>query len=274
MSHLNCISLNTASFVSRQTQYQASGWSEGEQATTNYFRPLGTYAERLGVLLDEIRVLGFEAVDVWTGHLNPNWATAEHIAIARMALEQRGLRVTSLAGFFGRTETEFAAACRLAKALGAPLLAGTATILTTNRSAVLSLLRAHGLMLGIENESAPLDDVLAMLLDEADESSGDVLGAVVDTASFDENGGDSVVAVERLGPRICQVHLRNCISRANPEAARFDRGLVPMSRIVDALCRLKYRGGLSIEHVAYQFDPREDCQFNLRWLREQLGEQN
>lgn len=274
MSHLNPISLNTASFVSRQIQYQASGWSEGEQAATHYFQPLETYAERLSGLLDEIRVLGFEAVDVWTGHLNPNWATAAHIAIARAALDQRGLRVTSLAGFFGRTEAEFAAACRLAESLGAPLLAGTSTFLVTNRSVALSLLRAHGLMLGIENEDAPLEVVLEMLSDEADESADDVLGAVVDTASFDENGGDAVAAVEQLGPRICQMHLRNCVSRENPEAARFDGGLVPMSRIVDALRRLNYRGGFSIEHVAYQFDPREDCQFNLRWLREQLGEQN
>ena len=230
---MNLISLNTASFVAREVDYHAAGWGDGDHAAQACFRPLETYTARLGVLLDEIVELGFECIDLWTGHLNPNWATLEHVVFAREAVARRGLRVMSLAGYFGDTPDEFEAACQLALAMRVPLLAGTTRCLIDNRAQTLALLRKYSVALGIENEGATVQAMLDILGE--DMGDADVLGAVVDTASFDENGGDSIAAIHALGPRIRQTHLRNCVSRTNMEAARFDVGLVPMLRVVQAL---------------------------------------
>jgi len=261
------ISLNTSSFVSRQVNYRAAGWSDGDRAANAYFQPISSYAGRFGALLDEIVALGFENIDLWTGHLNPHWATLEHMMIAREAVARRKLRVVSLAGYFGDTLEQFEAACQLALGLQVPLLAGTTRCLLENRADTLTLLRKYALKLGLENEGSTAEGVYNVL-GTGDE---DVLGAVIDTASFDENGGDAVAAIQLLGPRMLQVHLRNCVSRTNPEAARFDTGLVPMNQVMQALHEVGYTGGISIEHVAYRFDPGEDCKFNLKWLYTQLG---
>ena len=242
------------------------GWGDGERAAQLYFRPLETYAARLGTLLDEIVELGFENIDLWMGHLNPDWATLEHVVLAREILARRGLQVMSLAGYFGDTLDQFEAACQLALALRVLLLAGNSRCLIDHRADTLALLRKYSLVLGIENETATAEVVSNLVGDQ----DADVLGAIIDTGSFDENGGDSVAAIERLGSRIRQVHLRNCLSRTNSEAARFDAGLVPMPAVIRALRDVNYAGGISIEHVAYGFDPREDCRCNLEWLREQL----
>ena len=57
--------------------------------------------ERFDALVAEIKSLGFDAIDLWMGHLNWRWATDEHVAIAKRALADANLSVSSLAGWFG-----------------------------------------------------------------------------------------------------------------------------------------------------------------------------
>ena len=114
------ISFMSANFVARQVNYQMTeGWMQGDDATNAWFAPIATYEMRFGKMLQEVAELGFNAIDIWLPHLNPSWATAEHISIAKEQLEKNGLRVASLAGWFGNSVEEVAKACRLARALGA-----------------------------------------------------------------------------------------------------------------------------------------------------------
>ena len=80
-------------------------------------------------VLASIAGAGFDALDLWTAHLNWRWATPEHVQIARAALDEHGLRVVSLAGNFGSTPDELASACRLATALDVDLLGGMGDVL-------------------------------------------------------------------------------------------------------------------------------------------------
>ena len=73
--------------------------------------------------------LGFDAIDLWLGHLNWRWATDEHIAIAKRSLADANLSVSSLAGWFGGTPEEFATACRLSQAMGVSILGGSTGLL-------------------------------------------------------------------------------------------------------------------------------------------------
>ena len=114
------ISFMSANFVARESGWAISDWSDGDDAVNDAFRPLSTYSERFGAMLDEVVGLGFDAVDLWLAHLSPRWATDDHVTVAVDALTARGLSVSSLAGGFGSTTEEVRAVCRLATSVGAP----------------------------------------------------------------------------------------------------------------------------------------------------------
>jgi len=80
---MNPISFMTANFVARQVNYHMTDWMHGQNAVEAYFRPVETYAERFGGMLDEICQMGFDHIDLWLAHLGPAWATEDHIAIAK-----------------------------------------------------------------------------------------------------------------------------------------------------------------------------------------------
>ena len=76
----------TANEVARESGWAIDGWAEGDRATNEAFAPIETYGERFDALLGRVRALGFGTIDLWGAHLGPDWATDEHVAIAREAL--------------------------------------------------------------------------------------------------------------------------------------------------------------------------------------------
>src|SRR5215212_1987515 len=69
------ISFMTANYVARQLGWNMTeGWGQGDAASTAYFRPVETFEERLGEYLRDIRAMGFEALDMWTGVMDSSWA--------------------------------------------------------------------------------------------------------------------------------------------------------------------------------------------------------
>lgn len=97
---MNTISFMSANFVARQLDcHMTGGWMQGDNATNDYFRPIETFGERFGALLADVSAMGFRAIDLWIAHLNPGWATDEHISMARELPAEHKLAVASLAGF-------------------------------------------------------------------------------------------------------------------------------------------------------------------------------
>ena len=137
--------------------------------------------------------LGFEAIDLWTAHLSPGWASDEHLAIARALLEGHDLTVVSLAGGFGGTPEELRATCRVAHAVGTDLLAGSLRLLTADRDAVVAILQGEGIRLGVENH--PDERTPADLLRKIGDGADGHIGAALDTGWWVTNGFDPVAAV-------------------------------------------------------------------------------
>lgn len=107
--HGYTISFMGANYVARQVGYRMTGgWGQGDRAASAHFAPLETFRARFAEIAADVRALGFEAMDVWTSHL----------AAAREVLDEHGLSVPSLGGWFGSTAEEFEATCRIAEALG------------------------------------------------------------------------------------------------------------------------------------------------------------
>jgi sugar phosphate isomerase/epimerase len=265
----NTVSFMSANFVARQVGYALTGgWMQGDQAANDYFQLLETFSERFSDLLNEISALGFNAVDIWSAHLNWNWATPEHIAAARSRLAEHGLQVVSLAGNFGATHAEFEAACRLAVALGAASLGGDTALLATDRAFVVATLKKHALQLGIENHP---EKTARALLEKIGADDDGVLGAALDTGCFATLGFDASQAVNELAGRLVHVHLRDVLAPGSHESCRFGRGCVPLAACVRNLRQIGYAGPISIEHNPENYDPAEDCRASLTWLRRQAG---
>ena len=259
------ISFMSANFVARESGWSIAEWGVGDRAVNAAFSPIATFADRFAQLLDEAVALGFDTVVLWEAHLSPRWATDEQVAAAVAALRERGMRVASLAGGFGRTEDEVDAACRLAVAVGAPVLGGRTPLLDTDPAALERLLERHDLRYGLENhpERTPDD-----MLDQIGLDARPRIGATIDTGWFGTQGYDAARAIEEFGDRVVHVHLKDVRHAGTPhETSGYGDGVVPLRECVEALRRLGYTGAISVEHEPESYDPRPE----IRQARELLA---
>jgi L-ribulose-5-phosphate 3-epimerase len=252
--------LHTASFVARETGYAMHGWGHGDRLTNEAFAPLDTYAERFDELLAHVQSLGFDAIDLWGAHLNPSWATDEHVEAASVALVRRGMRVTTYAPWIDAANVR--AACEIALRLGTSLLgAGFAG----EAEAIAPVLDEHGVRLAVENhpERTPAELLAKLELGEG------AFGATVDTGWWATQGYDAARAIEALGAHTLHVHLKDVLAVGEPhETCRFGEGIVDVRACLGALERIGYEGAIAVEHEPETFDPSDD----LRTMRAELQE--
>ncbi len=248
---MNEIAFMTATQVARETGYAMHGWGHGDRETQAAFAPLATYRERLGDLLAGVRGLGFEAVDLWGAHLSTDWATEEHVAIAREELERAGLGVTTYATWIGPANV--ARACEIAVALGTATIGGGCS---GEPGALVPALREHGVVLAVENhpEQTPAE-LLARI-----ERGGGALAATVDTGWWGTQGYDAAQAIRELGGHVAHVHLKDVRAVGEPhETCRWGEGVVDVEACVRTLRELGYTGALAVEHEPEDHDPGEEC---------------
>ena len=260
---MTAIAFMSANYVARQTGYAMNGWAHGDTATNEHFRPLETYAERVGELLADIRGLGFDALDLWGSHLNPTWATDEHVAIARDLVARHDLRVATYATWVGPSNVE--RACELARALGTDLIGAG---FSGDPASLAPVLRDSGVRLAVENhpERTP-QEVLAKI-----EQGDGTMGATVDTGWWGTQGYDAARAIEELGEHVLHVHLKDVLAEGEPhDTCRWGDGVVPIEECVRALQRIGYAGAISIEHEPERHDPADEIREMHAMLREWLA---
>jgi L-ribulose-5-phosphate 3-epimerase len=253
----NVISFMSANYVAREVGYAMHGWGHGDRATNDAFRPVETYGERLDALLQDVQELGFGAVDIWGGHLNPEWATDEHVSIATGLLARRGLGVATYQVYTGADHLE--RACELAAALGTRVLSGFVPV---GDARLRGLLERHDLRFGLENHPEPTPQAMLEQVGHLDR-----VGVCVDTGWFGTQGYDAPRAIEELGERVVHVHLKDVLAKGEPlDTCRWGEGIVDIEGCVRALRRIGYTGAISVEHEPETFDPSDD----VRAMREQL----
>ncbi len=266
------ISFMSANYVARQLGFKFDihgGWAVGDKATNDYYRPIETFAERFDELLTQVRSMGFQSIDLWTGHLNWAWATDDHLRIAADLLQKHDLTVNSLAGGFGSTPDEFERACNVAVAVGTTVLGGGAGVLKTDRPVAVSLLQKYGVRLGLENHPAEKTpaDLLALIGDGGDGT----IGAAIDTGWWGTQGYDAAQAIDELRDHLFHIHLKDVLAAGAHETCRFGQGVVPIERCVDTLKHVGYNGPIAIEHEPEHFDPSDDCRVMLGMVEQMLG---
>jgi sugar phosphate isomerase/epimerase len=251
----NRISFITANYVAREVGWAMHGWGHGDKATNDAFAPLETFGERFGALLDDVLELGFDTVDVWGAHLNHEWATDEHVALARALADERGFALGSYQVYAGPKALE--RVCEIAAALGTTMLSGNVPL---DDERLPSLLAERGLRFAFENhpdEKTPAD-VLGKI---------GANGACVDTGWFGTNGYSAPQAIEELGDRVWHVHLKDVLAVGEPhETCRWGEGIVDIEGCVRALQSIGYSGTVAVEHEPETFDPSDE----IRSMRAQL----
>jgi len=260
---MNPISFISANFVARELGYHMSGgWMQGDKATQDHFKSLPTFAERFGTMLDEVKAMGFSAIDLWGAHLHPDWASDEHLDMARALLGQRGLVVTSLAAWCGSLE-QVKGFCRVASAVGAPLIAGGAPHLGDFRSEAVAVLRAHGVRLGLENhpEKTPQE-----LLEQIGDGGGGTIGAAADSGWWATQGFDPPAALGELRDHLFTVHLKDVLAQGAHDTCRFGRGVANIQGCVQVLQEIGYTGPIGIEHEPEHYDPTQDVKASRELL--------
>jgi L-ribulose-5-phosphate 3-epimerase len=261
------ISFMGANYVAKELGYGASDeWGPFDLATNAAFEPLETFPARFDTLLTSITGIGYDTIDLWFAHLNWRWATPEHVAIAREALDRHGVRVVAFAGGIGSTVDDVAAACRLANDLDVDLIAGLGGIVHTDRDAAAEVLDAHGVRFGLENhpERTPAE-VLAAIGDAGS------LGAAVDTGWWATQGYDPVDAIRELSDRLFHVHLKDVEQPGTHVSCMHGEGCARIADCVDALLELGYSGAVSIEHEPFDRDPTAECARMLTKITEQVS---
>jgi L-ribulose-5-phosphate 3-epimerase len=256
------IAFTTANEVARETGWAMHGWGHGDRLTNEAFAPLATFAERFGALLGRVRELGVDTADVWGAHLNPEWATREHVEVAGEALREHGIAVATYATWVGPSNVE--RACELALALGTTTIGAG---FSGEAAALAPVLRDHGVTLAIENHPEKMPAEVLAKIDAGDGT----MATTVDTGWWATQGCDPVAAIERLGERVVHVHLKDVKAAGAHETCRWGEGIVDVAGCVAALRRLGYAGDYMIEHEPEHHDPTDECAAMLPELRAWLA---
>ncbi|MGW4380155.1 sugar phosphate isomerase/epimerase family protein [Kitasatospora sp. NPDC004531] len=262
----------TANFIARERGYAQlggwrqddpahpflGGWAECAQAVRAAFAPAETYRERLGALLGEVRDAGFEAVELWSGHLDPHWATDQHLEAARELLAEHGLRAVGFHGYLGATRDTALRACRITAALGAGLLTGGGgRYLDAHRADAIAMLRDHGIRLAIENH--PEHATPAQLLADVGESADGTIGVNLDTGWWATHRQDPAEAITALAGHLLHVQLKDIAAPGTHHPAPLGTGCVPVRDCLRALAAADYAGAYSLEHLTADTSPVAAC---------------
>jgi L-ribulose-5-phosphate 3-epimerase len=279
------ISFMTANFVARELNYRMTrGWGEGAAATIEHFRPERTFGERFGAMLDEITALGFSAIDLWSAHLDPGWATPNQIKQAAALLRERGLTVTSLAHYLSEDLGQLEGVNAIASAVGTRLIGGgcAGDLMAGRRHELVAALEKHDLVLGFENHP---EKTAAEVLEKIGDDAGRI-GVAIDTGWFGTQRNSAADVIRHLRGRIVHVHLKDIyepdvrsaeqdirqgqlvtLKDIGHETCALGDGCVGIEDCIVALKEIRYSGGISIEHEPEDHSPVEEIKVSLQRLR-------
>ncbi len=252
---MNTISFISANFVARELGYNMTeGWMQGDTATQAYFAPLETFQSRFDAMLLEVKNMGFSAIDLWGAHLNPSWATSEHLQIASKSLQAHGLIVPSLAASCGSLE-QVEGFCRVANAVGASVIAGGMPILQTKRSEVVAILKAHNVKIGLENHP---EKTAREILQQIGDGADGFVGAACDTGWWATQGFDATQAIRELTVHLFAVHFKDIKAAHEHDTCAFGDGIVNIKACAQTILEIGYTGAIGIEHEPEDHNPTQD----------------
>ncbi len=212
-----------------------------------------------------IKQAGFDAIELWIGHLEPHIATAEQVATAVAILKKHNMPIVSYAAGFGQPGVSREAAIKVfevAQALGARVLAQG--FHASNGPLVVELGERYGIRMGLENHphktAQEIIDTIAPF--------APWVGAAIDTGWFATQGCDAVQATRELRGHLVHVHLKDIRAIGGHATCALGDGIVDIPGVLRVLKEIGYNGAISIEHEPYNYEPMPECIESLRRAKE------
>ena len=211
-----------------------------------------------------VKKMGFEGIEVYTGHCSYVRRDLDFAKGIRDACAQEGLPIVAYAGGFGfpnATREDFQRTFRMCKALGCKLMAGG--IAGSDWKLAAQMLRDEGLVIGYENHpEKSADEVLAKL-----SGKEDVIKVTLDTGNLTSKGGDARLAAEKLFPYLVHLHLKDVKAIGGHDTLALGKGVARVKDALDYVVAQGYNGWASVEHEPYDRNPNPEVAESLKTVR-------
>lgn len=256
----------TANYVARELNYSGvslKDWKRCSDATVQAFQG-ASFSGKFEQLLHDIKGMGFDAIELWVGHLHPTVATPALIRIARTLLdkyEMEAVAYTAGFGVPGITRERAIPSFEIAKALGVKMMAQACH--PENKAVVEALCAEYRIRFGHENHPEKSPDEVRRIV----EPFNGWVGACIDTGWFATHGCDPAQAIEELRDVIVHVHLKDILSVGEHVTCTLGDGIVPVRNVLAALHEIRWPGPISIEHVSMEEDPANAVIESLRRVK-------
>ena len=153
------------------------------------------------------------------------------------------------------------------KTAGIPLIVGSPTHKTIGR--VERFVKEYDIRVAIHNHGpedkewpSPLD-VLAVV-----KTMDPRIGCCVDVGHCMRTGTDVVAAIERAGPRVLDVHMKDLAQRdAKESQVAVGEGIMPVPAIFAALQRIGYKGFVDLEYEIFPENPLPGVTESFAYMR-------
>lgn len=232
------------------------------------FAPSETFPKHIDKFFAEIAEMGFEGVDLWSAHCDPEWMTHDHVTAFREASAKHRLQITSIAGSLPDDLEVIAKLCGVARDIGAPMLGLGCRALPGKITEVEKILSDHGVKLAFENH--PNEPTPEVVLEKIGHGKYAHIGATCDTGWWASHGVPVEEAIDKLKDHLFLVHLKNIqpvppgasVKKKDPgihEAATFEEGCLDMRSVVRKFKEVGYRGWMSVEYEPPELDPSPSC---------------
>ncbi|MEK0315670.1 sugar phosphate isomerase/epimerase family protein [Cohnella sp. 56] len=263
----------TANYVAKEVGYKDvtdwfKDWGRCTEATFRSFQG-SQFEHKFESLISGIKDNGFDAIELWVGHLNPTTATDDMVRQACDLLDKYELSVVSYTASFmapNMTVQEGARKFEIARALGAPLLASSFNV--SNAELIVELAQRYGIFFGLENHTERnAEEIIEKIAPYSP-----WIGATLDTGWFGTNGCDVRAAVRELAPYLKHVHLKDVLAAGAHDSCGLGEGVVDIAGTLRELHAIGYQGALTLEHEPYDHDPMPAVARSLQLVKRQWSE--
>ncbi|HET7628132.1 MAG TPA: sugar phosphate isomerase/epimerase family protein [Bacillales bacterium] len=259
------VGLATASYFAKPSNYSVSmdDWGEAERRVIETF-----CLQEFQQLCTAIAGAGFRCIELWMGHAFPKFMTQDLADEMKMIAGKSELEMIGFTCHLGDplnyprwTELCF----RTSRMFGIDLI--TSGVTKQGAPIVNDYCEQYGIKVAVENhpEKHP-DEILEVI-----EPYRDWLGAGVDTGWFGTQGFPPEKALELMGDRLFNVHLKDVKEVGSHHPVALGSGVVDIEQCVRTLKQIGYDDRVSVEQESEDHDPTRECGEALQMIEELLS---
>ena len=231
-------------------------------------------------MLDAMRAVGLDSVELWTGHLDPAKDDEAAFKAARGKLDAAGIKVSAYCVNFQPDVSD----ALLDKAFKGAGLLGTRLMTTSTEKAVVPKIdtwaQKYGVTVGLHNHwlkdswfhgneqqnfGGPAD------FEEGLAGRSKHIAINLDAGHFSAAGYDPVAFFEQHHDRIVSLHVKDRAADAQHSYTRFGKGATPIAALMKACRKVGFKYAVNLEYEIEEDDPTEAVRDSYDYVKKALA---